>query len=647
MKRVLILLCGVCAFQGNLEFDNSSQVQAQEITQSGKVTVKTKQVVAQQKSTASQIKTRKAEAEKKRRAEAKKKRLKEKAKRKQNAATEKKRKTEAAKKRKAEAKKKHLKEKAKRKQNAATEKKRKAEENRKRKKAGTKVLADTNKTIKSPHEFEDGLGKVCDNRARCEQGSMPCCPDLEGIIKPTRRQSGVDIYLAAGPRSSKSLGQESRKPGQLPTLNSYENACNKDDVTSCGIYQIKFDLKTMTPVNWKLIVNNRHKGEVNPTVTPDGQYIAYERRGITSGSSNDWRSARIWGKEVAAVNTSSSGFNLSKTREGHKPFWRDNHTVIYTGGDHTIRAIETSRTDRTWIQDTLLLGGVNVQSGMDSNGFRFDDANVNPDQPDRVVVHQAQGIAHADGRPQVINTQMKNYKKARVLFDLDIGTMPGSADPQPHGLIGCAHANFSPSGDLVLCTSQGTYSKRGSEQNIPTDQRYEELYGSTIPKTWPLFYRFSSGELVRMDLIYGFERKVDLTRIQLVDNDPSGLYEFSVTSSNSQDGTLFRHLNPVELYELDNRYRDYNHSNTGPPCQTYFYKYASFCGTNDHLVATVFCVSEDTVDSPKQLINSNTVIIDITDRENPEFYLLNHYLRDQLGYSSRVHFEGYTGTCSK
>jgi hypothetical protein len=586
MKAVLIVLCGVCAFQGNLELGDSSQIQAQE----QKATVKAKQVVAQQKSTAAQIKKRKAATEKKRKAEA--------------------------------------------------EKKRKAEENRKRKKAGTKVRAGTNKTTKNPHELEDGLGKVCDKRSRCEQGGMPCCSDLEGIIKPTRRQSGVDIYLAAGPRSSKSLGQESRKPGQLPILNSYENACNKNDVTSCGIYQIKFDLEKMTPVSWKLIVNNRHKGEVNPTVTPDGQYIAYERREITSESSNDWRSARIWGKKVAAVNTSSSGFNLSKAQEGHKPFWRDNYTVIYTGRDHKIRAIETSRTNRTRIQDTLLLGGVNVLSGMDTSGLWFDDANVNPDQPDRVVVHQAQGIAHADGRPQVINTRMKNYEKTRVLFDLKIGTMPGSNEPQPHGLIGCAHANFSPSGDLVLCTSQGTYSKRGNEQKIPTDQRYEQLYGSTIPKLWPLFYRASSGELARMDLIYGFEKEVDLTRIQLVDNDPSGLYEFAVTSSNSQDGTLFRHLNPVELYELDNRYRDYNHSSVGPVCQTYFYKYASFCGTDDHLVATVFCVSKD-----GELINSNTVIIDITDREIPEFYLLNHYLRDQLSYSSRVHFEGYTGTC--
>ncbi len=608
MKAVLIVLCGVCAFQGNLALGNSSQIQTQTITQSGNVTVKAMQVAAQQKSTAAQIKKRKAEAEKKRKAE-------------------------ADKKRKAEAKKKRLKEKI--------EKRSKAEENRKQKKAGTKVLADTNKTTKSPREFGDGLGKACDKRSRCEQRGMPCCPDLEGIINPTRGQSGVDIYLAAGPRWSKSLEKESRKPGQLPTLNSDEKACNKNDVTSCGIYQIKFDLEKMTPVSWKLIVNNRHKGEVNPTVTPDGQYIAYERRQITSASSNDWRSARIWGKKVAAVNTSSSGFNLSKAQEGHKPFWRDNYTVIYTGRNHTIRAIQTSRTDRAWIQDTLLLGGVNVLSGMDTRGKRFDDANVNPDQPDRIVVHQAQGIAHADGRPQVINTQMKNYTKARVLFDLDIGTMPGSADPQPHGLIGCAHANFSPSGDLVLCTSQGTYSKRGSEQTIPTDQRYEQLYGSTIPKMWPLFYRASSGELARMDLIYGFERKVDLTRIQLVDNDPSGLYEFAVTSSNSQDGTLFRHLNPVELYELDNRYRDYDHSSAGPVCQTYFYKYASFCGTDNHLVATVFCVSEN-----QELINSNTAIIDITDRENPEFYLLNHYLRDQLGYSSRVHFEGYTGTCS-
>ena len=541
------MLCGVCAFQGNLALGNSSQIQTQTITQSGNVTVKAMQVAAQQKSTAAQIKKRKAEAEKKRKAE-------------------------ADKKRKAEAKKKRLKEK---------------------------------------------------------------------IEKRSKGQSGVDIYLAAGPRWSKSLEKESRKPGQLPTLNSDEKACNKNDVTSCGIYQIKFDLEKMTPVSWKLIVNNRHKGEVNPTVTPDGQYIAYERRQITSASSNDWRSARIWGKKVAAVNTSSSGFNLSKAQEGHKPFWRDNYTVIYTGRNHTIRAIQTSRTDRAWIQDTLLLGGVNVLSGMDTRGKRFDDANVNPDQPDRIVVHQAQGIAHADGRPQVINTRMKNYDKARVLFNLKIGTIPGSAEPQPHGLIGCAHANFSPSGDLVLCTSQGTYSTRGGEQEIPTDQRYEELYGSTIPKMWPLFYRASSGELSRMDLIYGFERKVDLTRIQLVDNDPSGLYEFAVTSSNSQDGTLFRHLNPVELYELDNRYRDYNHSSAGPVCQTYFYKYASFCGTDNHLVATVFCVSKD-----GELINSNTAIIDITDRENPEFYLLNHYLRDQLGYSSRVHFEGYTGTCS-
>lgn len=637
MKRVLIVLCGVWAFQGNLEFDNSSQIQAQEVTQSGKVTVKAKQVVTQQKSTASQIKKRKAEEKRKKHAE---KKRKAKAEKKRKAEAEKKRKAEAEKKRKAEAKKKRLKEKAKRKQKAATEKKRKAEENRKRNKAGTEVLADTNKTTKSSHEIEDGLGKVCDKRSRCEQGGMPCCPDLEGIIKPARRQSGVDIYLAAGPRWSKSLEKESRKPGQLPTLNSDEKACNKNDVTSCGIYQIKFDLEKMTPVSWKLIVNNRHKGEVNPTVAPDGQYIAYERRQITSESSNDWRSARIWGKKVADVNTSSSGFDLSKAQEGHKPFWRDNYTVIYTGRDHKIRAIETSRTNRTRIQDTLLLGGVNVLSGMDTRGLWFDDANVNPDQPDRVVVHQAQGKAHADGRPQVINTRMKNYEKARVLFDLEIGTMPGSAEPKPHGLIGCAHANFSPSGDLVLCTSQGTYSKRGSEQTIRTDERYEQLYGSTIPKMWPLFYRFSSGELARMDLIYGFERKADLTRIQLVDNDPSGLYKFAVTSSNSQDGTLFRHLNPVELYELDNRYRDYDHSSSGPVCQTYFYKYASFCGTDDHLVATVFCVSKD-----GELINSNTAIIDITDRENPEFYLLNHYLRDQLDYSSGVHFEGYTGTC--
>jgi len=621
MKAVLIVLCGVYAFQGDLALGDFSQIQAQEITQSEKATIETKKVIAQQKSTASQTKKRKAEAEKKRKAEAEKKRLKEKAKRKQKAATEKKRRTEA-------------------------EKKSKAEDNQKRNKSGTKILADSNKTIKSPNKLEDDLDKVCDKRSRCGQGSMPCCPNLEGINNPTRSLSEIDIYLAAGPRSSKALEQESRKPGQLPTPNSNEKACNKNNVTSCGIYQIKFDLEKMRPVSWKLIVNNRRKGEVNPAVTPDGQYIAYERRAITSESSNEWHSARIWGKKVSGVNTPSSEFELSKTQEGHKPFWRDNYTVIYTGRGHKIRAIETSRTNRTPIEDTLLLGGINVLTGMDTRGLWFDDANVNPNQPDRVVVHQAQGIAHADGRPLVINLKMSNYEKAQVLFDLKIGTIPGSAEPQPHGLIGCAHANFSPSGDLVLCTSQGTYSTRGNEQEIPTDQRYEELYGSTIPKMWPLFYRASSGELARMDLIYGFERKVDLTSIQLVNDNSSGLYEFAVTSSNSQDGTLFRHLNPVELYELDNRYRDYNHSSAGPACQTYFYKYASFCGTDDHLVATVFCVSEDTADSPKELLNSNTAIIDITDRENPEFYLLNHYLRDQLGYSSRVHFEGYTGTCS-
>ena len=181
MKAVLIVLCGVCVFQGNLALDDSSQIQAREITQSEKVTIKAKKVVAQQKSTASLIKKRKAEAGKKRKA----KRLKEKLKRKQKAAAEKKR----------------LKEKLKRKQKAAAEKKRraeaekkrKAEDNQKRKKSGTKVLADSNKTIKSPHKLEDDLGKVCDKRSRCGQGSMPCCPNLEGITNPTRSLSEIDI----------------------------------------------------------------------------------------------------------------------------------------------------------------------------------------------------------------------------------------------------------------------------------------------------------------------------------------------------------------------------------------------------------------------------------------------------------------------
>ena len=164
MKAVLIVLCGVCVFQGNLALDDSSQIQAREITQSEKVTIKAKKVVAQQKSTASLIKKRKAEAGKKRKA----KRLKEKLKRKQKAAAEKKRRAEA-------------------------EKKRKAEDNQKRKKSGTKVLADSNKTIKSPHKLEDDLGKVCDKRSRCGQGSMPCCPNLEGITNPTRSLSEIDI----------------------------------------------------------------------------------------------------------------------------------------------------------------------------------------------------------------------------------------------------------------------------------------------------------------------------------------------------------------------------------------------------------------------------------------------------------------------
>ncbi len=55
MKAVLIVLCGVCAFQGNLALGNSSQIQTQTITQSGNVTVKAMQVAAQQKSTAAQI----------------------------------------------------------------------------------------------------------------------------------------------------------------------------------------------------------------------------------------------------------------------------------------------------------------------------------------------------------------------------------------------------------------------------------------------------------------------------------------------------------------------------------------------------------------------------------------------------------------
>lgn len=287
----------------------------------------------------------------------------------------------------------------------------------------------------------------------------------------------------------------------------------------------------------------------------------------------------------------SSGVSHSRPQF---PNWYTDDVLLYHAGEAEHCTLYSSellycRPPRLYFStSTALLGSDSSTSTMTS----FADANTSQSEGSRGVGSGPQkniatfGVSDTHGTEEAPRVHARRAWPATLTEvateEFDLGTNDAGAPIRE-----CHHPAWSVSGESILCTNHRPAEPypRGAE----SDSRLLYMYSRT-GSTW------SGAELVFTPLT------------------PDDL--------STDFGSLF----PME---------------GDPSCQIYTYKYAEWCGTDNYIVATVFCSDDDYVEE-NPIFSSRVFLI----QRSPLIYIdLTRFIEQELGLSvGEMH--GIYSTCA-
>lgn len=406
----------------------------------------------------------------------------------------------------------------------------------------------------------------------CGQEAAPIEPDAGGDAAASR--GAVAVVLAAGTRGA---ADGCWFAGEAAS-----------DARGCALHRLDWDLDAARVTGHAVVVDPPLAGEGawQPAFDPSGAWLAFAHRhgaGVSvrvralAGAPTDLGAA-LPGAPIQAWPTWSL--------DGAVAVSTADPAVTCARPDGSCAAVQRWQRTSTIAAAATTPGAPAVAGG--DRGFSLEDTIFHPSQPTLLAGHgkfdasapaaaQACGAgvaAPAPGCPTLSQSPMPivvDTADARA-WVLDLTAV---IDGVPTPLEGCAHADWSPDGDRLLCTEQGTAALAGGRQS----------------------------------------------QIFAVPFDPASPPGVVATTTSP----LFAHRTADELFALG----------PGQACDVFHHKYARWCGA-DAVLATIACGCETATcqaeaGGPTLLIGDRVFLIDLADPAAPRYHDLTGALEAELG----------------
>ena len=249
--------------------------------------------------------------------------------------------------------------------------------------------------------------------------------------------------------------------------------------------------------------------------------------------------------------------------------------------------------------ETVETAGPGLSTPVAGNGaFSFEDSWAHPNDDDIVAGHgkfRWSGIARPDCTmscadlsssplPILLDTRTGGYQV--LLLETDHPSSVG----ETLRLTGCAHVAWSPGGERLLCTEQGT------------------------------------PELAAADAS---------SRIYVAEPDLDSLTTGNTGNRVTAAAPMFDHFDPGQLFPLQAEER----------CDIFHHKYAEWCGDEQHVVATVGCGMQTNAGTV-QLLYDRVYLIGLQNPAAPGYTDLSAYLEQALELPAWS-MTSFTATCTR
>lgn len=342
--------------------------------------------------------------------------------------------------------------------------------------------------------------------------------------------SFVDVYLSVSASTDTAAG-------------SYP-ACNQDHFTDCDLYRVRMNLVTgrATEVE-RVVAQSGGWGNIQPALSPSGRRLAYLRRSESKSALEAWdletgaTTQVVYGEKVDGVNS-----------RPQFPNWYDENTLLFHSGEQDDCTLYKSQIDDA---HDLHFGAAEALLGPRSDvstTTSFADASTRRDAKDVGTSHSISPRRDPSVATFGSNPTSDGFETPRVhalapasptatavrTQEFDLGE-----NMEGNGINTCHHPAWNPSGNRILCTSQNP----SEAYNNPKDNYLRFLYSySETNGTW---------------------------------SDPNPVFI------------------PFTPEELEDQFGPVFPRNGTPHCEIYTYKFAEWCASDDYIVATLFCSTQD------------------------------------------------------
>ena len=382
---------------------------------------------------------------------------------------------------------------------------------------------------------------------------------------------------------------------QNATQGCYFVGDQQSDARGCALYRLSLSLSTASVTKVERLTDESLGGAWQPSAA--GGELAFSRRTAEA--------IEVRVRPLAVTDVGDAGSLLSPTPGG----WVWPH--LASSGRVRVGRIEAEPPRCTvpsgpaagscvsverW-SETVETAGPGLSTAVAGDGsFSFEDTWAHP-QDDAIVAGHGKFRWRGSGRPDC-QTSCSDLSSSPLPIVLDtrsgrhqvllMETTEPSVTDGTLALIGCAHVAWSPNGERLLCTEQGT----------------PELDAAGLS-----------------------------SRIYVMTPDLAALAAGGSGNTTMAATPLFAHRTAADIFPLQ----------PGERCDIFHHKYAEWCGDEQHVVATIGCGMRMD-DGSTRLLYDRAYLIGLNNPAAPSYTDLTLQLERQTGQAD-LSMTSFTATC--
>jgi len=405
----------------------------------------------------------------------------------------------------------------------------------------------------------------------------------------------------------------------LALSNTGDTSCTFGAVEGCQLFEVPTTAIRDGSGNFDVRFDENELVEVlpgipatAPSTSPDGTQLTFL---VTRPVENyAFRGLYIYDLETGIVTPLT--LNETHNNQGNWPRWLSDHEIIYTNTnfcpqqngpgcsiDSRYQDLLISTLNDTEIETLIAAGDLNPITQLDTRFCTAEDPAPNMTEPNLIGFHSGlvDGNTNAvENCPWLAGIDVPQPQP--VVLNIDAAPSDGQVDSlvpgrdywtfdlEGAGIHGCAHLDFGPNDNVVVCTEQTAPSGAHVECSIP---------GNPLESC-----RANGGHEIKYSRVFGF-----------VEEDGA----FRNLHTDESTTPLFQHLHPSELPNADRFWHE------DLICGNYNTKYVEL-GPEDLLLASVLCVEE----TNGQTVFSRVMLIDISDPSSPNYFDITGWFEDQF-----------------